>query len=112
MLALTVLMDIELENKFKNAKDALDIVIAELKSIDSGNWIKYFLEMEQCISQKNVECLVNARDAVPMVNMGGFLEFLEVHPALSKAHNNLSTTIGNLKIYHRYQVSRELVDLS
>jgi hypothetical protein len=105
-------MDIELENKFKNAKDALDIVISELKAINSGLWINYFLKMEQCIIQRDVECLVNARDSVPMANMGGFLEFKEAYPALSKAHNNLSSTIGNLKVYHRYQINREHVDLS
>jgi len=110
-LAVEIMEEEKLNNKFDNTKEALDKVIAELRSLGSNPWLGYFEQMGNCIKKKDVESVVRARDAIPFPNMGGFGEFIEFHPELSKKYFNLNKAIENLKLYYRYEIDRKALKI-
>jgi len=104
-------MNSEMEYKLNNTADALEIMLKELHQIGSTAWLGYFKKMSSCLSKRDIECAVRARDSIPFSSAGGFGEYLEQNPSLNKPYNDLQKTIGNLKVFYRFQINRDLVKL-
>jgi len=100
-----------MEDKLNNMTDALEIMLKELHEIGSTTWLGCFEKISSCLSKKDIECAVRARDSIPFANAGGFGEYLEQNPTLNKPYNDLVKTIGNLKVFYRFQINRDLVKL-
>lgn len=104
-------MEQRISEKFDNAIKALDIVFMCLKETETTGWNGYFEKIKSCLDKQDVECAVRAIESIPIPNMGGFGEFLERYPELSRSYNNLAKTISNLKVYSRYKMDRPIVEL-
>ena len=94
------------EEKWPQLEKELVTLIENLHSINIGNWAGYFERALDCVRKRDVECLVRARDAVPFATSGGFGDFLENHPSARPLYVAVERSIGDLKLLHRYSITR------
>ena len=111
-----------LEEKNKNAVEAVNQLIALLERCKELGWASVFHPIKDALEAFENERAIRLYGNIPMPNMGGFLDLIlckenghtirdydDDNKLLDKLNGVLSKTISNIRIYINYEKDRPLV---
>ena len=105
-------MDAQLRAKIDNAHEANQAVKRYLEASGRNSWVECFDWIEHTLSAADPKAIQRARGQIPQPKEGGFTDILDMDDELRVRFYLLDRALGNIKLWHRYQANRPLVDLS